>query len=103
MNAELKSGSGFKVHIILSLALLVAAIVVGGTYPGSGAPTAAAAVPGKPKMPVCGEVSLQSRGTSGSGRSNEMNGQAKQTAGLKADAQAGNTQRESAAEACSGN
>jgi Tol biopolymer transport system component len=42
MNAGWKAGAGFRVHVILSLAMLVVIVVVAGTYPGSKASGAAA-------------------------------------------------------------
>jgi hypothetical protein len=102
MNAGLKAGSGFKVHIILSLALLVAAIVLGGTYPGSGAPTAAAAT-ARSGMTVCGEEALHSRDASGSGGIAEQKSEKQKTTGRKPDSRAVRDENKSTLETCSGN
>jgi hypothetical protein len=100
MNAGLKAGSGFKVHIVLSLALLVAAIVLGGTYPGSGAPRAAAA-PARHGIPVCKEEASRLPQESRSDLA-VQNGEMNKAGGQKSDSKAVDVDRNPTAEACSG-
>jgi hypothetical protein len=102
MDAQLKEKSGFRVHVILSLAMLVAIVVLGGTYPGKGAPTSAAAA-NRPGIPVCGKEALQSGHVNGSGRMAETNGKERESVGRKGDSRAGGKESESAVDGCPGN